>query len=151
MKTSRNGVSSVIGFLLAIGTYLLLMSGVAVADTPIYPTYGGYSPTKSYTGSPTWTFTRRSKGYLVIISAAMRFEPSVSDYVTCELPGMEGIAGSEKYRFSVSFNETKTVTFIGSVNGTSVSLNCATEGQKLKPVSLNASMVGVSVDQVTKQ
>lgn len=151
MKMFKNSMSSIVSFLIGISTYLLFMSGVAVADTPMYPTYGVYSPTKSYTAPPTWTFTKRPKGYLVTISAAMRFDPAVSDYVTCELQGMEGLAGSEKYRFSVAFSETKTVTFVGFVIGTSVGLNCATEGSKLKPVALDASMIGVSIDQATKR
>jgi len=138
--------------LVAIVGLLGIGVGIATAaDTPVYPTYGVFSPTKSYTASPAWTFTKRPKGYLVTVSAAMRFEPSVSDYITCELAGMEGVAGAEKSRFSVTFNETKTVTFVGFVVGTSLTLNCATEGQKLKPVSLNASMIGVSVDKATKR
>lgn len=118
------------------------------ADTPIYPTRGIYSPNKVYNQTASWSFAKPQKGYLVTISAAMRFDPAVSDYISCELPGMVGLAGNEKYRFSVSFNETKTVVFTGLAQGTNLSLVCASEGQKLKPVTLSASLIAVSVDQV---
>lgn len=138
-------------FASSIVFFFSILIGTASADVPIFPTYGVYSPMKQYVTSPTWTFAKRPKGYMMFIKATMRFEPSVSDYVSCELTGMEGVAGAERSRFSVSFNETKTVSFVGYVVGTSVSLSCATEGQKLKPVSLDASMVGISVDQATKR
>jgi hypothetical protein len=64
---------------------------------------------------------------------------------------MTGAAGDEKVRFSVSFSETKTVTFTGFVAGTSLALNCISEGQKLKPVALEASLVAVSVDQAVRR
>lgn len=130
-----------------IAAALIAASASTHAETPIFPTVGVYSPMKSYSSqSPSWTLPKRPRGYLAIISAAMRFDPAISDYITCKLPGMIGIAGDESVRFSVSFSETKTVTFTGYVAGTSLALNCASEGQKLKPVALDASLVAVSVD-----
>lgn len=130
---------------------LLVMPLVAQAELPIFATVGVYSPVKEWDQKAAWTLPKRPKGYLVIISASMRFDPAISDYVTCTMPGMAGVAGDETTRFSVSFSETKTVTITGFVPSTSVQLQCLSEGQKARPVSLTASMVGVSVDQALRR
>jgi hypothetical protein len=123
----------------------------ARAEIPVFPTVGVYSPMRNWDKAASWTLPNRPRGYLAIISAALRFDPAISDYITCTLPGMTGAAGDEKVRFSVSFSETKTVTFTGFVAGTSLALNCISEGQKLKPVALEASLVAVSVDQAVRR
>lgn len=134
-----------------IAGVLLLGSISAQAEVPIFPTIGVYGPTKEWDKVASWTMPRRSKGYLTIISAAMRFDPAISDYVTCTIPGMVGVAGDETIRFSVTFSETKTVTVTGYVPSTSVKLQCVSEGLKATPVSLTASMVSVSVDQAIRR
>ena len=121
------------------------------AEIPMFPTVGVYSPTRSFDKTASWTLPNRPRGYLAIISAALRFDPAISDYITCKLPGMTGVAGDESVRFSVSFSETKTVTMTGFVSGTTLALDCTSEGQKLKPVALDASLVAVSVDQAVRR
>lgn len=145
-------MKTIIGTLVVVVVlFVFFMSVAGAADTPLYPTYGIYSPNTVYSQTANWSFAKPQKGYLVTISAAMRFDSAVSDYITCELPGMVGLAGTEKYRFSVTFNETKTVTFIGLVQGTNLSLVCVSESMRLKPVALSAAMTAMSVDQVTKR
>ena len=129
----------------------LLCAIPAAAEVPIYTTVGVYSPMQTYDKSASWTLPRRPRGYLVTISSAMRFDPAISDYITCTLPGMSGVAGNEKIRFSVTFSETKTVTMTGYVAGTSLQFICVSEGQKLSPISLDAAMTAVSVDQAIKR
>lgn len=123
----------------------------ARAEIPVFPTVGVYSPTRSFDKTASWTLPKRPRGYLAIISAALRFDPAISDYITCTIPGMTGVAGDEKVRFSVSFSETKTVTMTGYVTGTTLALNCASEGQRLKPIALSASLVAVSIDQAVRR
>ena len=123
----------------------------ASAEVPLYTTVGIYSPMKTYDKTASWTLPKRPRGYLATISAAMRFDPAISDYITCNLPGMTGAAGNEKIRFSVSFSETKTVTMTGYVAGTSLQFICASEGQKLSPISLDAAMTAVSLDQAIRR
>ena len=129
----------------------MFAAAVAQAEIPLYPTIGVYSPARGWDKTAAWTLPRRPRGYLVIISASMRFDPTISDYVTCTMPGMVGAAGDETTRFSVSFSETKTITLTGFVPGTSVQVQCLSEGQKARPVNLTASMVGVSVDQALRR
>lgn len=129
----------------------LLCAIPAAAEVPIYTTVGVYSPMRAFDKSASWTLPKRPRGYLVTITSAMRFDPAISDYVTCTLPGMSGVTGTEQIRFSVSFSETKTVTMTGYVSGTSLQFICATEGQKLSPISLDAAMTAVSVDQAIKR
>ena len=130
---------------------LLAASSAQATEIPIFPTVGVYAPMKTFAKSASWTLPKRPKGYLAIISAALRFDPAISDYITCKLPGMTGTAGDESVRFSVTFSETKTITFTGFVAGTALSLDCTSEGQRLKPMALDASMVAVSVDQAVKK
>lgn len=136
---------------LALAALLAASTATPAAEIPIFPTVGVYAPMKTFDKSAAWTLPKRPRGYLAIISAALRFDPAISDYITCKLPGMTGIAGDESVRFSVSFSETKTVTFTGFVAGTALSLDCTSEGQKLKPIALDAAMVAVSVDQAVRR
>ena len=137
--------------LIAIASLLLAPVITQAAEIPVYPTVGVYSPMKTYDKAAAWTLPNRPRGYLVTLSAAMRFDPAISDYITCELPGMTGGAGTEKVRFSVGFSETKTVTMTGYVPGASLQLVCMSEGSKLRPVALDAAMTAVSVDQINRR
>lgn len=130
---------------------LLLATATQAAEIPMYPTVGVYSPMKTYDKAAAWTLPNRPRGYLVTLNAALRFDPAISDYITCELPGMTGAAGTEKVRFSVGFSETKTVTMTGYVPGASLQLVCMSEGSKLRPVALDAAMTAVSVDQINRR
>ena len=130
---------------------LLLATATQAAEIPMYPTVGVYSPMKTYDKAAAWTLPNRPRGYLVTIGMAIRFDPAISDYITCELPGMTGAAGTEKVRFSVGFSETKTVTITGYVPGATVQLVCMSEGSKLRPVALDAAMTAVSVDQINRR
>lgn len=137
--------------LITLASLLLAPAITQGAEIPVYPTVGVYSPMKTYDKAAAWTLPNRPRGYLVTIGAAIRFDPAISDYITCELPGMSGAAGNEKVRFSVGFSETKTVTITGYVPSTSVQLNCISEGSKLKPIALDAAMTAISIDNANRR
>lgn len=137
---------------------ILLMVAVMISTTAkgaigVTPTVAPYSPTKNFPeGQASWNLlVKRSKGYIVNINAAVRFQNSISDYITCEFPGMTGQAGTEKIRFSITFGETKTFSISGFVPGATVQLKCISESQNQLPVILDASMTSIAVDQAYKR
>lgn len=129
----------------------LLATSPAQAEIPLYPTVGTYSPMQAYDKVASWTLAKRPRGYLATVSATLRFDPAISDWVTCTLPGMTGAVAAERVRFSVTFSETKTVTMTGFVAGTSLQFVCLSEGSKRPPDALEAAMTAVSVDQAVRR